>query len=120
VLLDHLDRPFALFGHADGAALALHLACHVQERFGLAPARLFLAPSAPPEGNVHGKLDCPATVFWPQSDSTLSQDDLLQWRQHIAGNFRVEPLPAGEADYLPNADDLLRIIAKDLQEALTQ
>jgi surfactin synthase thioesterase subunit len=120
VLLDHLDRPFALFGHADGAALALQIACQLQDRFGLAPARLFLAASAPPAATVQGKLDCPVTVFWPQSESTQTQDDPHQWNRHTTGDTRIEPLPAGEADYLSNADDLLRIIASELHDALTQ
>ena len=120
MLLEHLDRPFAFFGHAEGAVLALRLACQVQERFGLCPAHLFIGASVPPQGQLQGGFDCPVTVFWPKRDSTVTRDDLFEWCRHLAGDFRIESLPMGQADYLSDAGRLLHIIARDLIEALAQ
>lgn len=47
-LLPHLDRPYALFGHSFGAAVAAFVALALAERGAPAPACLFLSSRHPP------------------------------------------------------------------------
>jgi surfactin synthase thioesterase subunit len=54
-ILDYLDRPFAFLGYGPGSLLAFDVAHLARERFGLAPAHLFVAAAWAPE-DVASKL----------------------------------------------------------------
>jgi medium-chain acyl-[acyl-carrier-protein] hydrolase len=58
VLLPHLQRPFAFFGHSMGAVLAFEIANALLEREAVAPHHLFVSSRRPPhmpgsENNLH-------------------------------------------------------------------
>ena len=49
VLGRYLDKPFALFGHSMGAALAYELSRRVTQEFGRAPSHLFVSAHRAPQ-----------------------------------------------------------------------
>lgn len=51
VLLPHLNRPFAFFGHSMGALICFELAQLLQQRFALTPAHLFVSGRRAPQIN---------------------------------------------------------------------
>jgi medium-chain acyl-[acyl-carrier-protein] hydrolase len=61
-LADHLDKPFALFGHSMGGAIAFELARELHRRGGPSPVRLLVSacraphcrPAAPPLAELPG------------------------------------------------------------------
>jgi len=120
-LLDWLDRPFALFGHADGALLALDVARFVQRRFGLVPAGLFVAASRPPhepEGRTpQPPLDCPITTFAARDDDRFGPQALHAWYACTTGPFRLEVMPGPPADLLETPSRLPARVAHELRLA---
>jgi len=134
-LLDWLDRPFAFFGHQGGGLLALDVARFAQERFGLSPARLFVAATppptpperqtpGPPEGQAPGRpqgqtprpaLDCPITTFAARADEPLNHEDLHAWYACTTGPFRLELNPGPPTDLLAAPSPLLATLADELR-----
>ena len=49
VLLPHLDRPFALFGHSMGATIGFELARYLRKELRLEPVHLFVSGSPAPQ-----------------------------------------------------------------------
>jgi len=120
-LLDWLDRPFAFFGHRGGGLLALDVARFVQERFGLSPARLFVAASPAP-GRHEGQtprpaFDCPITTFAARADAHLGHEELHAWYTCTTGPFRLELTPGPSADLLAAPSPLLATLADELRRA---
>jgi medium-chain acyl-[acyl-carrier-protein] hydrolase len=97
VLSPALDRPFALFGHSMGAAIAFELARSLRARHGLLPAHLFV--SAHPAC----QLRKPQRV-----DVSAPQDHVLRELKDLYGGI-PDTLQA-ERGLL---DDLLRILRAD-------
>jgi surfactin synthase thioesterase subunit len=120
-LLDWLDRPFAFFGHAGGGLLALDVARFVQERFGLGPARLFVAATPAPgprEDDSPGPaLDCPITAFAARADTQLGHEELHAWSACTTGPLRLELSPGPTADLLAAPSPLLVTLADELRRA---
>jgi hypothetical protein len=120
-LLGWLDRPFALFGHADGALLALEVTRFVQRRFGLGPAGLFVAGSRPPdEPDGHAPqlpLDCPITAFAARVDERGGPESLRSWCDITNGGVRLEVAPGPSEDLLAAPSRLLAAFAHELRLA---
>lgn len=66
-IYQHIDRPFALFGHSMGALLGFELAHFLKENYDLTPAHLFVSGRAAPyiksrEKPIH-KLSEPEFIY---------------------------------------------------------
>jgi medium-chain acyl-[acyl-carrier-protein] hydrolase len=85
-ILPWLDRPFGLFGHSLGAAVAYEIACRLDDA-GRAPAHLFVAgrraPHAPPTAAPLANLDDVALLcevqkrYGPIPAAVLAEPELI-------------------------------------------
>lgn len=65
VMARHLDRPFALFGHSMGGAIAFELARRLHGEFGVEPLHLFISGRRAPHVSYAGPTlyDLPEPAF---------------------------------------------------------
>lgn len=70
---------------------------------------------APTEGEP---LDCPISVFGGTGDTSIHRDDLLAWRAHTRGRFRLRMFPGNHFYLRGQQEALLRAVLEDLQPFL--
>ncbi len=124
VLLDHLDRPFAFFGHSGGSLIAFELARLVSARFNLAPICLGIgalwAPHLSRERvKAQGEAGLRKLLELAQPNGATGQPapspDTVLADLELFGSYRHESQPpldcpilvcGGTDDGLVSADDL--------------
>lgn len=63
------------------------------------------------------RLSIPLTVFGSPTDADASESELNAWREQAGGAFRLQMFPGGHFFLHPQAESLLREIARELQVA---
>ena len=94
ILLEHIDRPFALFGHSMGALLAFELGLWLRARNARPPSRLILSGCNPPHYRDNGP-----------PESSLSDKEILD---------RIASLDGTPREIL-NSPDMLALVLPALR-----
>ncbi|MBP2687190.1 MAG: gramicidin dehydrogenase [Deltaproteobacteria bacterium] len=63
-------------------------------------------------------LDCPISVFGGENDRNIGREDLLGWRGHTRGDFRLRLLPGGHFFIRTQQQALLEAMSDDILQAL--
>lgn len=108
-LAEHLDRPYAIFGHCTGALLAHALAVRLEERDVRPPARLFVSSSRVPHWPPSSRYRPPQPGLTGVYHPSLSDEQLADEVRRVA---RV----LGQDELLPELVPLaVRVLRRDVE-----
>lgn len=146
-LVEHLDRPFAFFGHGDGSLLAYESARLIASRYNLTPLFLGVGALWAPQLNrsrsdslrqqglstfwesvpsgasfesaARPAVDYPIIACGGVNDRFVSADDLAVWKDCTSANFEQYLVVGDHESYLDQRESWLKPMIQLMMEALT-